>query len=191
MSWTRRARPPTRLRADERRSIRGALATAKRSRARVCGSRRTATTSSAVRTLAAAAADYERLGLRFDHARSLLASAGRTERLREVGRRAGSLEQAAVVFEAHRAPPAGPTSALRARPASALAARGRAGELTPTEQRVAELAAEGLANKEIAQTLFVTVHTVEVHLARVREARRALAGTAREPPPPQSVAPKD
>jgi DNA-binding NarL/FixJ family response regulator len=32
---------------------------------------------------------------------------------------------------------------------------------------VAELAAEGLANKEIAQTLFVSVHTIEAHLSRV------------------------
>jgi DNA-binding NarL/FixJ family response regulator len=27
------------------------------------------------------------------------------------------------------------------------------------------LAAEGLSNKEIARTLFVTVHTIEVHLS--------------------------
>jgi hypothetical protein len=32
---------------------------------------------------------------------------------------------------------------------------------------VAELAAEGLSNKETAQSLFVTVHTVEVHLSHV------------------------
>ena len=30
---------------------------------------------------------------------------------------------------------------------------------------MAELAADGLSNKEIAQTLFVTVHTVEAHLS--------------------------
>ncbi len=30
-----------------------------------------------------------------------------------------------------------------------------------------ELAASGLANKQIAAALFVTVHTVEVHLAHV------------------------
>jgi len=36
--------------------------------------------------------------------------------------------------------------------------------LTPSERRVALMAAEGLSNKEIAQTLFVTVRTVETHL---------------------------
>jgi DNA-binding CsgD family transcriptional regulator len=37
--------------------------------------------------------------------------------------------------------------------------------LTASERRVAQLAAEGLSNKEIAQTLFVTIKTVEVHLS--------------------------
>ena len=37
-------------------------------------------------------------------------------------------------------------------------------ELTPAERRVVELAADGLTNKQIAQTLFVSVRTVEVHL---------------------------
>ena len=37
--------------------------------------------------------------------------------------------------------------------------------LTPAEQRVAELAAAGRRNKEIARALEVTVHTVEVHLS--------------------------
>ena len=41
-----------------------------------------------------------------------------------------------------------------------------AGELTETELRTAELAAGGRSNKEIARELFVTVHTVEVHLSR-------------------------
>ena len=41
------------------------------------------------------------------------------------------------------------------------------GDLTPAERRVAELAAQGHANKEIAGTLFVSVHTVEVHLSHV------------------------
>jgi DNA-binding CsgD family transcriptional regulator/tetratricopeptide (TPR) repeat protein len=37
--------------------------------------------------------------------------------------------------------------------------------LTPSERRVAELAAGGKTNREIAQTLFVTTKTVEVHLS--------------------------
>ena len=36
--------------------------------------------------------------------------------------------------------------------------------LTPAERRVAELAAEGAANKDIAQRLFVSLRTVETHL---------------------------
>lgn len=38
--------------------------------------------------------------------------------------------------------------------------------LTPSELRVARLAAEGRSNREIAQTLYVTLKTVEGHLAR-------------------------
>ena len=39
--------------------------------------------------------------------------------------------------------------------------------LTPSERRVAELAAEGPTNREIAQALFVTPRTVEAHLTSV------------------------
>jgi DNA-binding NarL/FixJ family response regulator len=37
--------------------------------------------------------------------------------------------------------------------------------LTASERRVAQLAADGMSNKDIAQTLFVTIKTVEVHLS--------------------------
>ena len=37
--------------------------------------------------------------------------------------------------------------------------------LTPSERRVAELAASGMTNRQIAQTLFVTVKTIEAHLS--------------------------
>jgi DNA-binding CsgD family transcriptional regulator len=39
--------------------------------------------------------------------------------------------------------------------------------LTPSERRVAEIAAEGPTNREIAQALFVTPKTVELHLSSV------------------------
>jgi DNA-binding CsgD family transcriptional regulator len=39
--------------------------------------------------------------------------------------------------------------------------------LTPSERRVAEMAAENMTNKDIAQALFVTPKTVEVHLSSV------------------------
>jgi DNA-binding CsgD family transcriptional regulator len=53
--------------------------------------------------------------------------------------------------------------------------------LTPSERRVAELAAEGLSNREIAQTLFLTMKTVEGHLSHAYRkldigSRRELAG---------------
>jgi DNA-binding NarL/FixJ family response regulator len=44
--------------------------------------------------------------------------------------------------------------------------RGPAGQLTPSEQRVADLVFAGKTNREIATELFITVHTVEKTLTR-------------------------
>jgi DNA-binding CsgD family transcriptional regulator len=114
--------------------------------------------------LEATAASYGDLGLRFDRARSLL-SLGRAERrLRKWAAARRSLELAAQAFDE-----IGSTGwAERTRSELArISARRPAGkgELTPTERRVVELAAAGRSNKEIAQALFVTVHTVEGHLS--------------------------
>lgn len=58
--------------------------------------------------------------------------------------------------------------------------------LTPSERRVAKLAADGPTNREIAQALFVTPRTVEVHLTNVYrkleiDSRSQLAAVLCEP----------
>jgi DNA-binding CsgD family transcriptional regulator len=111
-----------------------------------------------------AAAAYQALGLRFDRARSLLALGRVQRRHRKWGAARRSLEQAATGFDEIGS--VGWSESTRSELDRVSARRPRpAGELTPSEQRVAELAAEGLANREIAQTLFVTVRTVEEHLS--------------------------
>jgi DNA-binding CsgD family transcriptional regulator len=59
--------------------------------------------------------------------------------------------------------------------------------LTPSERRVAELAARGLSNREIAETLWVTRKTVEVHLGhaygKLRIRTRAELPAALDAPP--------
>ena len=60
--------------------------------------------------------------------------------------------------------------------------------LTASESRVAELAADGLTNREIAQALFVTMRTVEGHLTQVfrkldLSSREQLAGALAEEAP--------
>jgi DNA-binding CsgD family transcriptional regulator len=59
--------------------------------------------------------------------------------------------------------------------------RGSGTDLTPTEERIALLAADGLTNKEIADRTFLSPKTVEVNLTRVYRklgvrSRTALAG---------------
>ena len=114
--------------------------------------------------LAQAADQYERLGLRFDAARSRLSLGRAQRRLRQWRAAREALAGAAEEFDALGSP--GWAEQARAELARVGGRRpSAAGELTESERQVAALAAEGLANKEIAQTLFVTVHTVEAHLS--------------------------
>jgi len=116
--------------------------------------------------LAHAADAYCALGLRFDAARCLLSLGRMQRRLKKWGAARESLGQAGDAFESLGS--AGWAEQARAEDARVGGRRAAAsGELTPTERRVAALAADGLSNQEIAHKLFITVHTVEVHLSRV------------------------
>jgi DNA-binding NarL/FixJ family response regulator len=77
-----------------------------------------------------------------------------------------SLEQARTAFEQLGCPgwaraAAGELNRISGR------RRSPGASLTPSEQRVAELVASGLSNKEVAAQLFISVYTVEAHLSNV------------------------
>jgi DNA-binding CsgD family transcriptional regulator len=109
--------------------------------------------------------EHERLDMPFERARTLLALSALQRRLQQRRAARESLESARAVFEGLGAQ----LWAERARTElKRIAGRTPAGEvLTPTEQRVADLVAEGHPNKEIAARLFVTVKAVEAHLTRI------------------------
>lgn len=119
----------------------------------------------AAATLAACAAAYADLGLAPDEARTLLALGRAQRRARKWGAARDALERAVAVWERIEAP--GWVAEGRAELARVGARRPSPGRLTSTEQRVAELAVDGLSNKEIARVLVVTVSTVEFHLRNV------------------------
>ncbi|HYB27495.1 MAG TPA: LuxR C-terminal-related transcriptional regulator [Solirubrobacteraceae bacterium] len=74
----------------------------------------------------------------------------------ELARSCGAAPLAAQAEEELRATGASPRDVIRV----------GVDELTGSERRVAQLGASGMSNKQIAQTLFVTVKTVETHLHR-------------------------
>ena len=117
----------------------------------------------AAEALVAAAADYERLGLRFDRARCLLALGRAQRRRNRWGEANRSLERASAAFAQVGA--AGWSERCRSELARVGGPRSQPGALTPSERRAAELAAAGLSNKEIASELVITVRTVEAHLS--------------------------
>ena len=121
----------------------------------------------AQRQIAEALRLHAELPLRFDRARTLLAAG-------HIHRRARAKLAARDAFTEARDEFAGmgvPLWAARAedalarvniRPAASL-------ELTDAERRVAELAANGLTNRQVASQLFLAQKTVEANLARIYE----------------------
>lgn len=115
----------------------------------------------ALEALDGASLPTEEAEVLIDHGR-LLRHSGRPREARESFRRAGELAECVGA------------SWLRRRAGEELAAAGgrrvtrrAAQELTPQEQRVAQLAATGASNKDIATHLGVSVRTVRTHLEHV------------------------
>ena len=112
-----------------------------------------------------AIAEHARSRDPFHHARTLLAL-GRTQR--RAKKRAAArttLDHALAKFEGLGAPLwAEQTRAELARIGGRVGARG---ELTEAEHRIAELVAQGHKNREVADALFLTVHSVETALTRI------------------------
>jgi DNA-binding CsgD family transcriptional regulator len=121
-----------------------------------------------LRRLEEAASAYERLGLRFDHARTLLAAGRAARRLRKWKLAADLLERSLAAFEAIGADGwAGETRSELGRIGGRKTATN--GALTASERRVAELAADGLTNRQIAAALVISPATVATHLKHARE----------------------
>ena len=129
-----------------------------------------------------ALAEHDSIVCPFERARTLLAQGAIRRRDRQKRSAREALDEACGIFEgldarlwAHQAREELERVSGR-RPAS--------GELTATESKLASLAADGLANKEIAATLHMSVHTVEAHLTRIYRklgvrSRTGLAGLQR------------
>jgi DNA-binding CsgD family transcriptional regulator/KaiC/GvpD/RAD55 family RecA-like ATPase len=139
------------------------LATAARSAALIASAR--GAVDEALAAAERALAQHERLEWPFERARTLLVLGAI---LRRLGRRrdaAAALAEARSGFNAVQNPLW--LAKVDAEERRLGGRRAVSDELTPTEQRVAELAAQGLRNGEIAAQLYVTTKTVENTLSRV------------------------
>jgi DNA-binding CsgD family transcriptional regulator len=114
---------------------------------------------------ARAIAEHDRLPMPFERARTLLVLGQLQRRQRRKEFASASLQEALDIFERLDVP----LWANRARAELARANVGprQSGQLTPSEQRVAELAASGMKNRDVATALFISPKTVEANLARI------------------------
>jgi len=113
----------------------------------------------------ASLAELKEIQAPFERARTLLAR-GTVERRAKQKRAARESLRAAVAIldEIGAVPWAEKARAELARIGGRASASDR---LTPSEERVAALVAEGKTNREVAAALFVTARTVEGHLTRI------------------------
>jgi DNA-binding CsgD family transcriptional regulator len=140
-----------------------ALATAARSRGLLCEAG--GDLDGARAALDRALTEHGRMRCPFERGRTLVALGSVRRRAREKRAAREALEEACRAFDDLGAA----LWAGRARDELARISgrRPASSDLTATEARLAALAAEGLANKEIAAALHMSVHTVEAHLTRI------------------------
>lgn len=120
--------------------------------------------AAAIESLEDALRSHERVDMPFDLGRTLLVLGRVRRRARERGQARQALTQALAIFERIGTPRwADMARAELGRTGTRFAAD----ELTPTEMRVAELAAQGLTNREIAAASFMSPKTVEANLSRI------------------------
>ena len=139
-----------------------ALATSARCRGLLLAAR--GELDAADRAFTQALSEHEASPVPFERARTLLTRALLQRRRNERRLAQASLEQALAIFEALGAPLWAARTQRELRPLG-----GRPtdrDELTPSELRVAELAASGLTNRQVAAALFISPKTVESNLAR-------------------------
>jgi DNA-binding CsgD family transcriptional regulator len=139
------------------------LATAARSRALLLAAQQNPDDAAAA--IEQALTHHQRLAMPFELGRTLLTQGQLRRRAKQKRAARESLQEARQVFERLGAPlwaerATAELARIGLRPPAPL-------DLTPTEKRVAELAAAGHTNREIAQALFLSVHTVEDNLHRV------------------------
>jgi DNA-binding CsgD family transcriptional regulator len=112
-----------------------------------------------------AMAEHDRLPMPFERARTQLLLGQLQRRQRQKERARATLREAMHAFESM-------GTSLWAQRAEAELARSdvpptHKQELTPSERRVAELAAAGMTNRDVAAALFISPKTVEANLGRI------------------------
>jgi DNA-binding CsgD family transcriptional regulator len=112
-----------------------------------------------------AMAEHDRLPMPFERARTQLVLGQLHRRQRQRGAASVALREALTTFEKLNTPLW--ADRVRTELARTNVARTSGGGLTPSEQRVAELAASGMTYREVAAALFISPKTVEVNLSRI------------------------
>lgn len=110
-------------------------------------------------------AEHARLPMPFERARTLLWFGQLQRRQRQKESSSKLFHEALQAFDAMGAPLW--ADRARAELARAKVTPGRTLALTPSERRVAELAASGMTNRDVAAALFISPKTVEANLARI------------------------